>query len=54
MTVTEFGYCPHCDQKVELVPQGGPHSPLACHKCGAIDVYDNRAAYEHAQEERRE
>lgn len=48
MTVTEFGYCQHCDTKdVELVMTVTGN--LSCHKCGAIDIYASKEAYQEKQ-----
>lgn len=45
MTVTQFGYCPNCDERhKELVPVAG--GTLACHSCGAVGVYDSKERYE--------
>lgn len=46
---TEFGYCPHCKDRKELVPNSA--GTLQCHSCGAIDVYKNKKAYERARKE---
>lgn len=43
MTVTEFGYCPKCDDRKELVMTGA--GVLACHSCGNLNVYDSKEKY---------
>lgn len=49
-TTTQYGYCQHCDiRHVELVMTSA--GVYACHKCGAVDVYDSKESYEKAQEE---
>lgn len=41
MTTTEHGYCPKCDERVELVPYTGiTQTVLGCHKCGNLDIKD--------------
>ena len=44
MTLTQFGYCPTCDRRRELVMT----SPgvVACHSCGGVNVYDSRETFE--------
>lgn len=49
MTTTEFGYCPKCDEDhVELTMTTA--GMLACHRCGNIDVYDSREAFDRLDE----
>lgn len=36
MTLTEYGYCARCDDRVELVPVTGGEV-LACCRCDAVD-----------------
>jgi len=36
MTLTQFGYCRRCDDRVELVPVAGG-SAVACCRCGSVD-----------------
>lgn len=49
MTVTEFGYCPRCEERKELVMNSG--GMLQCHSCGAMDIYDSKTAFEAAKQE---
>ena len=37
MTLTEYGYCARCDDRVELVPVAGGEAFLACCRCGAVE-----------------
>lgn len=51
MTVTEYGYCPNCDTRhVELVMTTA--GVLACCRCDALNVFNDKAAYEKRQKER--
>lgn len=51
MTVTEYGYCQHCDErKVELIMTTA--GVLACSQCEAVNVYETKEAYEKAVEKR--
>jgi len=47
MSVTEFGWCPKCDDRKELVMTSA--GVFACHSCGSVDVYDSKQAMEDAQ-----
>lgn len=48
MSATEFGYCPHCEGRKELVMTEA--GVLACHACGALDIYTNKQAYEDSKD----
>ncbi|WP_178915167.1 hypothetical protein [Natronomonas gomsonensis] len=44
MSLTQFGFCPNCKGRRELV-MTSPGS-VACHDCGAVDVFESREQYE--------
>lgn len=47
MTLTQYGWCPRCDARRELVMTSA--GVLACHSCGSLNVYDTREAMEEAR-----
>lgn len=52
MTVTQYGWCPRCNDRRELVPQdAGGFNVLACHACGVLDIYESKRAYEQSRED---
>jgi uncharacterized paraquat-inducible protein A len=48
-TTTEYGYCPHCHARVELVQLGTTESALCCARCDAADIYDSEQEYDRLQ-----
>lgn len=50
MTVTEFGFCPRCEERKELVMNSG--GMLQCHSCGNMNIYESKRAFESAQQDR--
>lgn len=49
MSLTEFGYCPKCDARRELVMTSA--GVFACNVCDNLNIYSSKAEFEKMKEE---
>lgn len=52
MPAPEFGFCPQCEKRRELVMNEVGF--LQCHACNSMDIYDSRQEYEDEMERRKQ
>ena len=47
MSTTDFGFCPKCESRKELVMTA--EGVLSCHVCGSLRIYKNQKEYEESK-----